>query len=83
MVTSAWTDNNNRLALKNLAVGTTEESLTKVLLELEIKPTKIFLVNFDKEICAQICFPDYQSCKSLFAKSQNLHNLLSRVVLST
>ncbi len=73
MVTSAWTDNNNRLALKNLAVGTTEESLTKVLLELEIKPTKIFLVNFDKEICAQICFPDYQSCKSLFAKSSNLH----------
>lgn len=61
MPTSAWTDNNNRLALKNLAEGTTEESLTKVLRDLKINPIKIFLVTFDKEICAQICFPDYQS----------------------
>lgn len=51
----------NRLALKNLAQGTTEESLMKELRELSVNPSKILLVTFDKEVCAQVCFPDYQS----------------------
>ena len=57
----------NQLTLKNLAQGTTEESLMKVLREISLNPSKVFFVNFDKEIYAQISFPDYQSCKSVFA----------------
>ena len=53
----------NRLALKNLTQGTTEESLMKELRELSVNPSKILLVTFDKEVCAQVCFPDYQSSK--------------------
>ena len=53
----------NQLTLKNLAQGTTEESLMKVLREISLNPSKVFFVNFDKEIYAQISFPDYQSCK--------------------
>ena len=55
----------NQLTLKNLAQGTTEESLMKVLREISLNPSKVFFVNFDKEIYAQISFPDYQSCKSV------------------
>jgi len=33
----------------------------KVLRELSLNPSKVFFVNFDKEIYAQISFPDYQS----------------------
>jgi len=47
--------------LKNLAQGTTEESLRKVLKDISIEPSKIFFVNFDKEVYALICFTDYQS----------------------
>ena len=36
----------------------------KVLREISLNPSKVFFVNFDKEIYAQISFPDYQSCKS-------------------
>ena len=38
----------------------------KVLRELSLNPSKVFFVNFDKEIYAQISFPDYQSCKSFY-----------------
>ena len=57
------TGESNQLTLKNLAQGTTEESLMKVLREISLNPSKVFFVNFDKEIYAQISFPDYQSCK--------------------
>ena len=55
----------NRLALKNLAQGTTDETLMKVMRDLALNPTKVFIVNFDKEACAHICFADYKSCKCL------------------
>lgn len=51
----------NRLALKNLAQGTTDETLMKVMRDLSLNPTKVFIVSFDKEACAQICFADYKS----------------------
>lgn len=44
-----------------MATGTTEEILKKQLSEISVTCTKIFMVQFDKEVCAQICFADYQS----------------------
>lgn len=63
-----------RLQLKTLKEGTNEESLTKALSELSIKPSKVHLASFDREVSAQICFPDYQSLCNAAAsidKSQN------------
>lgn len=44
-----------------MAEGTNEESLTKALSELSIQPSKVQLASFDREVSAQVCFPDYQS----------------------
>jgi len=42
----------NSLLLKNMVQGTTEEVLKKQLSEISVNPTKIFMVTFDKEVCA-------------------------------
>lgn len=60
---TSWSENLDRLALKNLAEGTSEESLMKAMTELAITPSKIVVLNIDRNPKAHICFPDYQSCK--------------------
>ena len=66
MAASNWSDNLDRLALKNLPEGTSEESLMKAMTELGISPSKIVVLNIDRNPKAHICFPDYQSCKFAF-----------------
>lgn len=47
--------------MKDLAQGTTEETLTKTLSEQSVTPTKVFMMTFDKIVFAQICFASYQN----------------------
>lgn len=57
----------NKLALKNLPQDTTDESLSKVLRELAVNPTKVSIQNYDKEFTAFIWFADSQSMCSAAA----------------
>ena len=51
------------ISLKNLPTGTTEETLLKTLAEINVTPTKATLQASEKEVFAEICFADFQSCK--------------------
>ena len=68
----------NKLALKNLPQDTTDESLSKVLRELAVNPTKVSIQNYDKEFTAFIWFADSQSSKYInkFFASEKAKQLL-------
>lgn len=51
-----------------MAEGSTEESLGKVLSDLGVAHSKVAIQTYDKELCAQVSFPDYKSlCEAAVA----------------
>ena len=51
------------ISLKNLPLGTTEEVLLKTLADIKVVPVQTTLQASEKEVFAEICFKDFQSCK--------------------